>query len=467
MKYHPDKRKDDPSAEEKFIEISNAYSILSDEEKRQLYDRYGEAGVDPRAQQQGPRGGNFHAQDAFRMFEQFFGGGSFGFNFGTAGQRPPRQNTFNQGNNRYGSTPERPADLYANSKNLYQLSAQTFQQAVLRNQDELWVIQFYRNSQSNKFVQEYETVAEKLKGFAKLGVVNGDKEGSLAAEYGVEKYPTFLIFHQGSSHATAEKFVGEPGVQQLLDAAVSKIPNHVVGLTKVNYERFLSDNEKPKAILFVSKLKSPPFFNAVASRYKNQISCGLVFKNEQEKLNLFEVNHFPSIIWIGMDGSTSVYIGDMDPKSVSIFLEKQLNASRTKNTINPETLLHLTKDNHQLLCNDTSSVCVIFVLDSLQPHTERASAIQIMREIQTKHPKFSVSWIDDEQTKFIRQFKETKPSFENRVLVFRPKRQKYLWFQQPLQQAPQLSEFLNTAANGDIVWQTMEVNGEAPFDSFR
>lgn len=469
VKYHPDKRKDDPNAEEKFIEISNAYAILSDEEKRQLYDRYGEAGVDPRAQQQGPRGGgSFHAHDAFRMFEQFFGGGAnFGFNFGTAGQqRPPRQqNFFNQGNNRYGSTPERPADLYANAMNVYHLSAQSFQQAVLKNVDDLWVVQFYRNSQSNKFVQEFDTLAQQLKGFAKLGVVNADKEASLVSDYGIEKYPTFLIFHHGANHATPEKYNGEPNVQQLMDTSLSRLPNHVSGLTKGNYEQFLSDNEKPKLILFVSKFKAPPSFNAVAFRYRNRVSCGLIFKNEQEKLNLFEVKQYPTLVWIGMDGSTSVYVGDMDPKSVSNFLEKQLNASATKSAVNPETLLHLTKDNHQQLCNESTSICIIFVLDSLQSQSERASAIQTMREVQTKHPKLAAMWIDDEQTKFIRQFKENKPSFENRVLLFRPKKQKYLWFQQS-PQTNQLNDYIDAAISGDVTWHTMEEAAEG-FGAFR
>lgn len=37
--YHPDKNKNDPSAEEKFKELGNAYEVLIDEEKRQKYDR--------------------------------------------------------------------------------------------------------------------------------------------------------------------------------------------------------------------------------------------------------------------------------------------------------------------------------------------------------------------------------------------------------------------------------------------
>ena len=49
-KYHPDLNKDDPSAAEKFKEAQEAYEVLSDEEKRSQYDRFGHAGVGTGAQ---------------------------------------------------------------------------------------------------------------------------------------------------------------------------------------------------------------------------------------------------------------------------------------------------------------------------------------------------------------------------------------------------------------------------------
>lgn len=44
LKYHPDKNKE-PDSEEKFKEVAEAYEVLSDKKKRDVYDRYGEEGL--------------------------------------------------------------------------------------------------------------------------------------------------------------------------------------------------------------------------------------------------------------------------------------------------------------------------------------------------------------------------------------------------------------------------------------
>lgn len=72
-KYHPDVNKE-PDAEERFKEINEAYMVLSDPEKRAIYDRYGFDGLRN-------TGGmpDWNTVDPFEIFEQFFGGGFGGF----------------------------------------------------------------------------------------------------------------------------------------------------------------------------------------------------------------------------------------------------------------------------------------------------------------------------------------------------------------------------------------------------
>jgi len=77
LKYHPDKNKS-PGAEEKFKEIAEAYEILSDKKKRDIYDKYGEEGLSGRGGLGGGGGGganftNHKFEDPREIFKNFFG----------------------------------------------------------------------------------------------------------------------------------------------------------------------------------------------------------------------------------------------------------------------------------------------------------------------------------------------------------------------------------------------------------
>lgn len=77
MKHHPDRNPDDPAAEGKFKEASEAYDVLMDPRKRAAYDQYGHAGVDPSMGGAGFGGANF--SDIFGdVFGDIFGGGGRG-----------------------------------------------------------------------------------------------------------------------------------------------------------------------------------------------------------------------------------------------------------------------------------------------------------------------------------------------------------------------------------------------------
>ncbi|KAL6643476.1 hypothetical protein ACP70R_018242 [Stipagrostis hirtigluma subsp. patula] len=83
--YHPDVNKD-PGAEQKFKDISNAYEVLSDDEKRAIYDKYGEAGL------KGAGMGTGDYSNPFDLFESLFEGfGGMGGMGGRAARNRPMQ----------------------------------------------------------------------------------------------------------------------------------------------------------------------------------------------------------------------------------------------------------------------------------------------------------------------------------------------------------------------------------------
>ena len=84
LKYHPDRNPDNAEAEEKFKEAAEAYSVLSDSQKRAAYDRFGHQGL------QGSAGG--FDPNAFQDFGDIFGDiFNLGDLFGGAGRRPRAQ----------------------------------------------------------------------------------------------------------------------------------------------------------------------------------------------------------------------------------------------------------------------------------------------------------------------------------------------------------------------------------------
>jgi molecular chaperone DnaJ len=99
IQYHPDKNPGDHAAEEKFKEATEAYEVLADDQKRQIYDQYGHAGLEGMGGPGGPGGfdpSQFQGfEDIFGdfsgIFENLFGGGNGGGRKRSGGSSGPRE----------------------------------------------------------------------------------------------------------------------------------------------------------------------------------------------------------------------------------------------------------------------------------------------------------------------------------------------------------------------------------------
>lgn len=137
--------------------------MLSDPEKRKIYDQYGEEGLDPNA---GPQRGHFHRGDAFRTFEQyslfvfsnifrFFGGGfggggsTFEFSFGGFPGEGPRR-----GGQRRPPEPEPegpPEEPFSGTLETIRIGEKNFKDAIERNVETIWLVFFYDKGEESKW----------------------------------------------------------------------------------------------------------------------------------------------------------------------------------------------------------------------------------------------------------------------------------------------------------------------------
>lgn len=261
LKYHPDKvenEQDKEQAKEKFLEVSEAYEVLSDAAKKDEYDQArlygggtgGGGGFGGQRGGGGGGGGGRSSEESMRSFTEMFenifghgfGGGGGGFGGGHQEFQFGGMDGFGRGfpgGGGRGGAPQQPQTLYPKDSPVRSLSKKKFPGKDANNE---WLVEFYsaQDQASHKFKDHYENIARDLSGKVKVGAVNCDKHSKFCGAMKVERYPTFVYVWEGKK----TKFEGELDEYEVYNFAIEK---HIAKLQRMReageIEKLHSGNE--------------------------------------------------------------------------------------------------------------------------------------------------------------------------------------------------------------------------------
>lgn len=340
LKYHPDKVKEgeDPEeAENIFVKVSEAYSVLSDKEKRKIYDQYGkngldafEKGHDPASAGFGGFGGGGGGSDGFGGFGQqgFQSSGFGGFGgFGGGGSRTQggfdpfsmfeemfagqAGGGFGGGQQRRNARQPQQPDLFQKGQShVARLGKPKFPD---KNSKHMWMIMFYANDnkESRQVSSKFENLASQPSLAYKVGAVDcklSDREGKFCAGKGIDTksgLPSFGLVVDGelimykdydrnksSSPMDFHNFCLEHMPKQYIQNinAVSQID-----------ERLLSPKKKkntttPAVLLLTDKYETSSMFYSLAYYFRTDFILGESRAKNLKLAQTFNIKKYPTLI---------------------------------------------------------------------------------------------------------------------------------------------------------------------------
>ncbi|XP_072101309.1 dnaJ homolog subfamily C member 16 isoform X1 [Mobula birostris] len=271
--WHPDKNKD-PKAEDQFIQISKAYEILSNDEKRLNFDKYGDIDGQPGNHQQPQHHfRSFHKYDSF-----FFDESVFNFQFNSA------HDSFDD---KY---------LLHFSQYMNEVVPDSYKKPYLIKVTSDWCFScIHIEPIWKEVVQELEPLG------VGIGVIDSGYERQLLNQIGVYQHPTIVGVINGRVSFFKNAVVQE-NLRQFVENLLS---NKLLDLiTDRNYGQFLSaweQENKPHALIFHQKPAVPLLYKLTAFQFKDYVAFGYVetdIEKTEEILTKYNINRYTSTIMI-------------------------------------------------------------------------------------------------------------------------------------------------------------------------
>ena len=441
-----------------FIKIANAYEVLSNDEKRKIYDQYGEEGI--KANEQG--GGsnfNFDNMGFEEIFSQFFGGGGggakFEFNFGGGHGGKKKQSSSGFGGfgsifdtifggggdnggfggfqgGQYGGGQKKPKNGMKDQNYFKNTKVQTLKMkslTLLYSRKNIWFVYFYRKGDQNyeKYVNTMIEFAEKTEGLFNAGAVNCIKDEEICEEFEVAETPSIIFFSENEKDYN--RYEGKVDFNSLFNYATKRMSYYVNEITKEKLSDFFSKkNDKYHVILFTSKESTPSLYKALSKYFINKLIFGEVHQNQKELVRLFKIKEFPTLM-VMLDEEKNkyeVYKNKMNYESIKSYLNKFVTK---KKIVNDNKVKEMNYNIYNTLSTCSSSdgknICLIYLTKDNRPNSKDKKILEsIADKYENDHIK--VFYINYKKNKNIFNSFEDVNENNAKAVIIKGKRKKYM-----------------------------------------
>jgi len=387
LKWHPDKNPDNrDEANIKFQEISEAYSILGDEEKRQKYDKYGDVFSNPQNSRQGAT---------------HFNGAGFTFSFG--GKPRFSFGDFSKFSSYDGAQPEpipsQTVDI--TGSNWDHLTKGSF-----------WMVQFYSDLDCTickSFSTTWEALATNLTEIINFGRINIRTQPGIKHYFGIHEVPTLVTFYQ---QQLKQKYTGELKINQIKAFIQDQLPSDRITTFSSSYEwqALFSHNPcftyDPRVkVILVSDKESPSLlYKALSLKHSN--ICFYYTSNiiDELKNSVYGIHKTPCLILIK---DTEDFVQIFSDTLSAKFLSELLN--NNQHLIFPK----LSNLNFEEYCY-YNVACIVFFMTNGPEFTSNVTRLRNfaakLHSVQSSLVnRVRFAWIDsEEQESFRKHFGESK-----------------------------------------------------------
>ena len=455
LKYHPDKNKDNPKrAKEMFIKIANAYEVLSNDEKRKIYDQYGEEGVKANEQGGNPGGAhfNFENMDFQDIFSQFFGGGSggakFTFNMGGGGGGKRQKSSgfggfggfedifsgFNfgggQGQQQHQQGRGRNGMKNKNYfKNTKVTSLKMKNLSLLLSRKNIWFVYFYKQGDQNyeQYVKAMIEFADKTQGLFNGGAVNCIEDEEICDEFDVTQTPSIVYFSENEKEYNNYK--GKIDFNSLFSYATKRMSYYVNEISKDKLNDFFSKRpEKYHVLLFTSKSVTPAMYKGLSKFFINKLIFGEIKQTENELVKLFNIKNFPTLLVVLDEEKNKYdfYRGKITYEDVKNYLNKY---SDKKRNVDTSKVKEMTSNLYNTLgtCSNTDvkNICLLYLTKGNKPSKKELKILENIGE-KYENDHLKIFYLDLKKNKyFFESFKDVDES-NTQVIIIKGKRKKYI-----------------------------------------